>query len=261
MEQSRSKVAVVTGASKGIGNAIAFALAQEGRRVCMVARVKATLDAAAEEVRTLVGGEVLTVPGDVSDPALPELVVRTVAERWGDIDILVNNTGGPPPGTFLDHPEALWVRTIEQNFLSVVRFSRAVAPAMKHNRWGRIISVSSTIAKEPTPGMVLSASSRAAVSAFTKAISSELAPFNITVNTVCPGGVQTERVQELMTITAEHENKSRDDILRRSVSLIPVGRFADPAEIADVVVFLASQRASYVTGVSLMVDGGLTKSI
>ena len=257
----KNKVAVVTGASKGMGKAIALALSQEGCRVCLVARTKTTLDDTADEIQAQTRSDVLAIPGDVSDPSLIETVIKKTAERWGEIDILVNNAGGPPPGSFLDHDENVWVKTLDQNFLSVVRFSRAVVPQMKKKKWGRIINLTSTIAKEPTPFMVLSASARAAVSAFTKAISTELAPLNITVNTICPGAVQTERSENLMKLAAQKENQPVDEILKSSVALIPLQRSASPAEIADVVLFLASEKASYLTGVSLMVDGGLTKSM
>jgi len=257
----KNKIAIVTGASKGIGKAIALSLAQEGCRVCVVARTEATLHESRTEIQKLTNTELMTVTGDVGDPILIAAVVKRVQERWGGVDILVHNAGGPPPGSFLEHGEEAWELAINQNFLSAVRFSRALVPDMKLKNWGRIICLTSTIAKEPTPQMVLSASARAALSAFTKAIAVELAPFNITVNTVCPGGVQTDRVESLMQATAKRENRTVDEIRKRSVALIPSGRFASPAEVADVIAFLASEKGSYVTGVSLMVDGGLTKSV
>lgn len=257
----KNKVALVTGASKGIGRAIAMALAREGCRVCIVARSAAPLAAAADEIRQATGSEVLHAAADVSDAASIESMLARIHQHWGTVEVLVNNAGGPPPGSFLEHGEAVWQQTLDQNFLSVVRLSRAVAPAMKQKKWGRILNLTSTIAKEPTPAMVLSASTRAAVSAFTKAIAGELAPFNITVNTICPGGVQTERVASLMSITAQRENISVEEVVKRSVAMIPIQRFASAEEIAAIMVFLASEAASYVTGVSMMVDGGLTKSV
>lgn len=257
----KDKIAIVTGASKGIGRAIALSLAQEGCRVCVVARTEATLNESRAEIQKLSNTEVMAVTGDVADPILIAAVVRQVQDRWGGVDILVHNAGGPPPGSFLEHGEDAWALAINQNFLSAVRFSRAVVPGMKLKNWGRIICLTSTIAKEPTPQMVLSASARAALAAFTKAIAAELAPFSITVNTVCPGGVQTDRVELLMQAAAKRESRTVDEIRKRSVALIPSGRFASPAEVADVIAFLASEKGSYVTGVSLMVDGGLTKSV
>lgn len=256
-----NRVALITGASKGMGKAISLALAKEGARVCMVARTESALHTAAEDIRKLTAGEVMTIAGDVNDVALAAKVEDTIRQHWGAVDILVNNAGGPPPGPFLEQDETAWANALNQNFLSVVRFTSKMTPGMKANKWGRIISLTSTIAKEPSPGMVLSACARAAVSAFTKAISIELAPYNITVNTICPGGVQTERAVNLIKSAAEREHKSVDEIFRRSVSGIPIQRFADPAEIASVAAFLASEQSGYLTGVSLMVDGGLTKSL
>ncbi len=259
--QLKGKVAVVSGASKGMGKAISLALAAEGCRVCMVARTEAALEEAASELRSRTSAEAFTVAGDVSDPSVIADVMQQATKRWGGADIVVNNAGGPPPGSFLDHDEAAWAAALNQNFMSVVRFSRAAAPVMKQRNWGRIINITSTIAKEPSALMVLSASSRAAVSAFSKAISIELAPFNITVNTVCPGGVQTGRMENLMKLAAEREHIPIDQVMQRSVASIPLGRFASPEEIADIVLFLASAKASYLTGVSLMADAGLTKSV
>jgi 3-oxoacyl-[acyl-carrier protein] reductase len=257
----QGRVALVTGASKGIGKGIASALALEGCRVCMVARDAQVLDAAAAALRASGNPEILALPGDVSDPNLAARVSEQLAARWGGVDILINNAAGPPPGSFLEHDEPAWRDALDRNFLSVVRLVRAVAPGMKQRSWGRIISITSTIAKEPTPQMVLSASARAAVSAFTKAIAVELAPFNVTANVVCPGGVQTERLESLLRLSAEREGKSLEEVRKRSVASIPMQRFASTEEIASLVVFLASQRAAYLTGLSLMADGCLTKSV
>ena len=256
-----NKVALVTGGSSGIGMATALALATEGCRVCIVARNQAKLDVAVAQIYAATSSEIIGLSGDVVNAAEMLAHLDEIRKRMGAIDILVNNAGGPPPGSFLEHDDLVWAETLERNFMSVVRLSRAVAPAMKERRWGRIINVTSTIAKEPTPVMVLSASARAAVSAFTKAISGELAPFNVTVNTLCPGGVDTERVADLMAQTALREDKPLAEILKRSVSMIPAQRFATAAEIGAVMTFLASEQASYLTGLSLMADGGLTKGV
>ena len=255
------KVALVTGGSSGIGKATALALAAEGCNVCILARDTAKLESAATEIRAVTSANVFGLSGDVADAVGMAAHLDEVRRRLGPIDILVNNAGGPPPGSFLEHDDARWAETLERNFMSVVRLSRAVSPSMKERRWGRILNVTSTIAKEPTPAMVLSASARAAVSAFGKAISSELASFNITVNTVCPGGVDTERVANLMAQTAQREGKQMEEILNRSVAMIPAQRLATPAEIAALMAFLASEQASYLTGLSLMADGGLTKGV
>jgi 3-oxoacyl-[acyl-carrier protein] reductase len=256
-----NKVALVTGGSSGIGKATAMALASEGCKVCIVARDPAKLESASAEIRASSSAEVIGLVGDVSDSVVMARHLDEVRRHLGSIDILVNNAGGPPPGSFLEHDDSRWIETLERNFLSVVRLSRAVVPSMKERRWGRIVNVTSTIAKEPSAGMVLSASSRAAVSAFAKAISGELASYNVTVNTVCPGGVDTERVADLMAQTAQREGKSVEEILKRSVAMIPAQRLATAAEIAVLIAFLASEQASYLTGLSLMADGGLTKSV
>ena len=201
----------------------------------------------------------MDIASDVSDPKSAHEVVKYVIQKWGTLDILVNNAGGPPPGTFMEHDESAWTKALQQNFLSVVRFSKLAVPHMQKKKWGRIVNISSTIAKEPAPSMVLSASARAAVSAFTKAIATELASSNITVNTILPGGVMTDRATALIEAAAKSENKPFEEVLKRSEDSIPIKRFATPNEIADAALFLISQRGSYLTGISLPVDGGLTK--
>lgn len=261
VKRTSDRVALVTGASKGIGLAIARGLARDGCRVCMVARSVEPLEAAAETLQAETGAEVWTVPADVADPEVPQRIVAMVEQRWNGVDVLVNNAGGPPPGSFADHDDAVWLHAWNQTFMSVVRFTRAATPHMRAQGWGRVITVSSTLAAEPSPQMVLSGSARAAVSAFSKAVASELAPFGVTVNVVCPGGVRTDRLEQLVRAAAEKEGKPFEEALARSVAQIPAGRFASPDEFASVAVFLASDAASYVTGTSLMVDGGLTRGV
>lgn len=252
------KVAIVCGASKGIGLSIVEGLLEAGVKVLMVSRDENILEKKVQELS--LKGTVDFFGGDVSDQNLPEIVIQKVIQKWGRVDILVNNAGGPPMGSFLSHNKDAWESAIETNLMSVVRFSTAVAPIMKQNNWGRIISITSTVAKEPSPTMVLSATVRAGVAAFSKAISTELAPFNITVNVICPGGVLTDRLNSLITQRAAQENRKIEEILKESQESIPKKRFATPKEIADSVLFLLSDSGGYITGVSLSVDGGLSKS-
>jgi 3-oxoacyl-[acyl-carrier protein] reductase len=255
-----NKVAVVTGASKGMGKSIAQSLASEGVKVLLIAR---NLDLLKSEVNSLLalGYTASYLQGDVSDLDLPNTVLDFVKNEWNTTpDILINNAGGPPPGSVLHHSNETWDDALQINLLSVIRFTRSVLPFMKENKWGRIVSITSTVAKEPSPSMVLSATLRAGVSAFTKAVSSEFAADNITINVICPGGVLTDRLSSLLKQNAETTNRNYDDVLAESQNMIPAKRFASPDEIANTVTFLCSDAGSYITGTSIMVDGGLTKS-
>ena len=253
------RVAIVCGASKGMGFASAKALALHGAKVLMVARDPFVLESAAMAIAAE-GGVVESFAGDVRNPDLAQLAVDRCNAVWGQVDILVNNAGGPPMGSFLEHNGATWEAAIQSNLLSVVRFCKAVAPSMKSKNWGRIISITSTVAKEPSPAMVLSATTRAGVSAFSKALAIELAQFNISVNVICPGGVLTDRLVGLLHARSEREKREYKELLHESLASIPAQRFAEPEEIADVILFLASERGGYVNGVSLSVDGALTKA-
>jgi 3-oxoacyl-[acyl-carrier protein] reductase len=255
-----NKIAVVTGASKGIGKSIAHSLASEGVKVLLVAR---NLDLLKSEVHSLLelGYSAAYLQGDVSDLDLPNQVLVFIKKEWNSSpDILINNAGGPTPGYVLQHSDQTWDNALQINLLSVIRFTRAVLPFMKENKWGRVVSITSTVAKEPSPAMVLSATLRAGVSAFTKAVSSEFAEYNITLNVICPGGVLTDRLTSLLKQSAETTNRNYDEVLSESQNMIPAKRFANPDEIANTVTFLCSEAGSYITGSSIMVDGGLTKS-
>jgi len=260
-KMSKNKVAIVTGASKGIGKSIALSLAKDGYNICIVSRDATLLKNTAKEIASKTNQEVIYFPADVSYPESSDNILKFVLKKFNRVDTLVNNAGGPPAGSFLLQNDESWLSAIQQNLLSVIRLTKAVVPYMKKQNKGRIINISSTIAKEPSPAMVLSATARAGVSAFSKSISQELAPFNITVNTVCPGGVLTDRLKSLVEEAAEKANISYEEQLQKSLEIIPMNRFAEPKEIANIVSFLADDKSSYLTGTSIMVDGALTKSV
>lgn len=257
----KGRVAIVTGASSGMGFASAKGLAQQGAHLILVSRNEEKLVKARTEILALADVDIEIFPGDVMDKALPSRITELAMNKWGRIDILVNNAGGPPMGSFLEHDDDVWEQALEQNLRSVIRFTTAVTAVMTERKWGRIINITSTLAKEPSAEMVLSSTARAAVSAFSKSISIELAQHGITVNTLCPGGVLTDRLHNLLVTAAEKQDKSYDDILKKTQSIIPIGRFAEPEEFADTLIFIASERARYITGTTIMIDGGVTKSI
>lgn len=255
----KNKVAIVTGSSKGMGLAICEAMLKEGVKVMMVSRNEKAL----MELKLRFSNQKFEVDyyaGDVSSPDLHEKVIEKTLNRWGSIHILINNAGGPPMGSFLEQNDSSWAEAFQTNLMSVIRFSKAVTPHMKKNKWGRIVSITSSLAIEPSPLMVLSSTIRAGVSSFTKAISTELAADNITVNVICPGGVLTERLKSLIEDRTIRENRSYEEILNESQASIPANRFASSKEIADTILFLTSEKGSYITGVSLAVDGGLLRS-
>lgn len=258
MSDLTKKVAIVTGASKGIGFAIAKSLSLRGARVLIISRDYEKLRSSCESLVDL-GAQADYLAGDISDPNLPNLAIDRISQKWGAPNILINNGGGPPMGGVLDFSDVDWQSSIDQNLLSAIRFSRLLIPIMKRNQWGRILSVSSTVAKEPSPNMVLSATLRAGLGAFTKSIATDLAPHGVTVNVLCPGGVLTDRLKDLVRARSQREGLSYDSLIEQSVSSIPSGRFADPDELGKVAAFLCSDDAAYITGVSLSVDGGLTK--
>ena len=252
----RGRVALVTAASKGMGRACAVALGGEGARVAMCARTEADLRGAADEVRKT-GAEVLAVPADVTRGADVTALVDRVAQTFGGVDILVANAGGPPRGFFDELGDEQWQGAFELSLLSTVRLVRAVLPSMRAQRWGRILTIQSVSVKQPLPDLVLSNAVRPGVAGLMKTLASQLGKDNITVNTVCPGRIMTDRFLSGMKV----HGLSRDDYLARQSTDIPLGRIGTPEEFASVVTFLASERASYVTGVAIQVDGGLVRGL
>jgi len=255
------KVALVTAASQGIGFASAMALASAGADVAIVARRPEVLLDAHRRLADETGRKVVAIPGDVADPSFPQQAVADVTEQLGGIDILVNSAGGPKPGAFMEITRVDWDQALAQNLLSAVLFSQAVVPGMEDRLWGRIINIASTSVKEPMAEMVLSNATRAAVAAVAKTMSIELAKFGITVNTICPGPTYTDRASSLIEARCQKGGMTREEVIEQVVANVPIGRMAQPEEIASMVGFVASDLAGYLTGAVLAVDGGLTRSL
>jgi 3-oxoacyl-[acyl-carrier protein] reductase len=257
----RGKVGIVCASSKGLGKASALALAREGASVAICARHADVLERAAQEIRAETGAAVLATPADVSRPADLEQLVRATIDRFGAIDVLVTNTGGPPSAPFEQLDDAGWYTAIDSLLMSVVRLSRAVVPHMRARGGGRIINVTSISVKQPVEGLVLSNALRAAVTGLSKTLANELAADRILVNCVAPGYTATDRVIELAEAVAGREGVDPDVVQRRTEERIPLGRMGTPDEFGDAIAFLASERASYITGVTLQVDGGLVRGL
>jgi 3-oxoacyl-[acyl-carrier protein] reductase len=257
----KGKTALVCGSSQGIGRAVAEALAAEGAAVAVNSRSTDKVRAVAKEIAEATGAKVVSAAGDLTDPTAVESVVAEARAALGRIDILVTNTGGPPSGPFEDHDAEAWRHAIAQNLESVVNLVRAVLPEMKERRWGRIVNVTSISVKQPVAGLILSNSIRAAVTGFAKTISNEAAPFNVTVNCVLPGYTRTERLVDLAEANAGRSGASVEDIYAQWAVEAPMGRLAEPEELGAMTAFLCSEKAAYVTGQSVAVDGGWIKGL
>lgn len=252
----KNKSVIVAASSQGMGLATAHAFAAEGARVAMCARNAKTLSAAAEDVRKKRGTEVLEHALDVTDPAAVSRFVRSVGEKFGGIDVCVTNAGGPPAKSFLSITLEEWRKAEELNFLSVVHFAREVIPHMQKRRWGRFITITSTSVRQPIPDLVLSNSVRPSVVGLVKSLAVEFGKDGILCNNVAPGYTATERLSELSATRALAAGVTEQEIRDRWAADIPLRRLGKPEEIADVIVWLASERASYITGQTIMVDGG-----
>ena len=251
------KIALVAASSRGLGRAVATALAREGARLVMCARQRDDLEAAADRICADTGAEVCTVALDLSQQEGPARFVQTAVEQLGGVDILVTNVGGPPPGSFAEIDDQAWSQAFEQLVLSTVRLIRQAAPQMARRRSGRVINIASIAVKQPIPGLLLSNALRAAVVGLAKTLAGELAPQGILINTVCPGRIATDRLLELDQEQARQSGMALEQVRLEAQRLIPLGRYGQPEELASLVTFLASSRASYITGTTFLVDGGL----
>jgi 3-oxoacyl-[acyl-carrier protein] reductase len=257
----KGKIAFVAAGSKGLGRAIAHELAAEGAALAVNARGVEALDRTCREIESAANVEVLALPGDVSIPEQVDSMVRAAIARFGRIDILVTNAGGPPSGAFENLTPEMWNKAVDLTLLSVVNLTRAVLPGMKERRWGRIINVTSIAVKQPVHGLMLSNSLRSAVTGFARTLANEVAPYGVTVNNLLPGYTRTERVEQLSAATSSREGITREQAVARWEAEIPMGRLGDPREFAAVAAFLASERASYLTAGSIAVDGGWIRSL
>jgi len=251
------KVAMVAAASKGIGLAIAKELAAEGCRVSICARSEDVLEAAAEEIP----GDVRSYVVDITDADDLSWWIEQTRQDLGAVSILVTNTGGPPAGLLDQITDEQWQSGFDSTLMNVVRLVREVQTDMISNEWGRIVHITSLVAREPNRILPISSTLRAGLIALTRLQAVELAPSGITVNGVLPGHTLTDRQRHLAQVRAEREGTTADEALEKQGSEVPVGRLAEPEEIASVVAFLCSTRASYLTGTSILVDGGLTKGL
>jgi 3-oxoacyl-[acyl-carrier protein] reductase len=257
----KGRVAIVAASSQGIGRATAEAFAAEGCRVAMCSRNSAALEKAAQEIRTRHRAEVFGQALDVTDPAVVQNFVNEVVTKFGGVDICVTNAGGPPAKGFLAATIEEWRKAVDANFLSTVYFAREVIPHMQRKRWGRIITLTSITTKQPVADLVLSNAVRAAVVGLVKSLANEFGKDGILVNNVGPGYTATDRLKELAAARSKAQGKSEDEIFAAWAADSALKRVAEPREVADTIVWLASDRASYITGQTILVDGGAYKGL
>jgi 3-oxoacyl-[acyl-carrier protein] reductase len=255
------RVAIVAAASKGLGLAVATELAREGAHVAICARNAGTLEQAAAQIQQVTGREVFHQALDVADPKAVAAFVAAVETRFGRIDICVTNSGGPPSKSFKDASLDDWKAATEQLLMSTVFFAKETLPRMQKNKWGRLITITSSAVKQPVDGLLLSNSIRSAVTGLARTLANEYGADGITVNNLCPGYTRTDRLDNLAAAISARTGAKPQDAFAKWESQIPAGRVGTPEEFAAVVAFLASERASYVNGVSLAVDGGLVRSL
>lgn len=253
----KDQVALVTAASRGLGAAAATALAREGARVAICARNQQVLNDTGYRIAQETGGQVLTVQADVSNPDDIQNLVATTVDHFGRLDILITNAGGPPPGNMADVSLRDWDQAIQLTLLSAVRLCYAAVPVMKRQKSGSILAITSISVKQPLDNLLLSNALRLGVIGLVKSLSNELAPDGIRVNALCPGWTRTERVDQLLRARAEKSGLSVEQEAAKITAAIPMKRMADPEEFGRVAAFLVSPAASYITGVSLLVDGGM----
>lgn len=256
----KAKVALVVASSQGLGKAIAEELVKEGAFVMLTSRDKEKLQVVKEELEQLGTGKVAYYPADITNADEIKSLVQVTRETFGKIDILVNNAGGPPAGPFEQFSDEDWQKAFELNLLSYIRVIREVLPDLKQEG-GRIVNLASSSIKIPIPGLILSNTFRTGIVGLTKSLAEELAPYNILINTVAPGRIATDRVAFLDEVKAKKTGKTREEVENQSKQSIPLGRYGRPEEFAKVVTFLLSDASSYVTGSSILVDGGMIKSI
>ncbi len=255
------KTAVVCGASKGLGRACAEQLADEGVNLVVCSRNFDKIFSTARSISEKYGVNVVPIAADISQPESPDKLVGEAIKKFESVDILINNTGGPPPGRFDDIEDSEWENAFNLTLMSIVRMTRAVLPHMSSNGWGRIVNLASISVKQPIPGLILSNSLRSAVVGMAKSLSQDVASKGVLINTIATGNIDTERLRSIIKSRAKAAGVTEKKELSALESTIPMGRIGRPEELASLVVFLASERASYITGVTIQVDGGFFSGI
>jgi 3-oxoacyl-[acyl-carrier protein] reductase len=259
--QLKDRVALVAASSQGLGKAVALGLAREGARLALCARTDSELQKTAAEIRAETGVEVIARAVDVTVHEDVRAFVQEVAQAFGTVDICIANAGGPPSKSFAETTIAEWEKAADLNLMSTVYLAKETLPLMQARRWGRFIAITSMTVKQPVDGLILSNSIRCAVSGLVKTLSNEYGPYNVLVNNVCPGYTATVRLMDLASTIAAREGVTPSDVEDRWGRQTPLRRIGRPEEFADLVVFLASERASYITGSSIAVDGGFIKGL
>lgn len=257
----RDKIALVAASSRGLGRACAHSLSAEGAKVVICARDGKDLRSAADEIAGDTNNQVLAIVADLTSARDCRQVVQDTVEYFGGLHVLVTNNAGPPAGYFFDFDDNEWYRAIDLTLMSAIRLIRAAVPYMREGGWGRIINIASVSVKEPLDDLILSSSLLAGVVGMARTLASQLAADGITVNNVMPGYILTERVREIAQTRAKAQGKSPDEVLNGFAELVPMGRIGKPEELAAMVTFLASEQAAYVSGTSILVDGGRCKGL
>ncbi len=257
----QGKVACVAASSRGLGRAVAERLSTEGARVAICSRNESDLHRVAAEMRAAHGNVVLPVRADMRSKADIDHFINAAVEAWGRLDILVTNAGGPPSGPYAAFDDQAWLDALNLNFMSTVRLAYAAIPHLRATGGGRIIAMTSISALQPLDNLILSNGARAGVHGFIKSLANELAADKILVNAVCPGPILTDRMQNLFAAAMEQRNATMAEVQRVWTEQVPLGRLGAPEELANVVAFLASERASYLTGVFIPIDGGMRKGL
>jgi len=252
----KGRVAVVAAASQGLGFSVASGLAAEGAKLAICSRDQQRISAAGEKIRAQHGVEVIADAVDVTDPAAVHRFVQGAADRFGRIDVCVTNAGGPPAKNFLDTTNDEWRRAVETNFLSAVYFAKEVIPHMQRNRWGRFLTITSVSVKQPVADLIYSNAVRPAVVGLVKSLANEFGKDNILTNNIGPGYTATDRLKDLAAMRAKATGATEEELFGRWAADTAVKRVGTPEEFADLVVFLASERASNITGQTILVDGG-----
>jgi 3-oxoacyl-[acyl-carrier protein] reductase len=255
------KVAIVGGASKGLGRACAEVLAQEGARVALCSRSRDDLEKVAKDIRGATGREALVFAGDLDRAETIRSLVATTVERFGRIDVLVNNSGGPPLAQAQTATEEQWATAVQRSLLFFARMCREALPHLKKQRAGRIINILASTVYQPIPNLVLSGATRMGVVAFAKSLADEVGRDGVLVNNVCPGSIMSERMLSNVTARATQLGITLDEALAQRAAETAVGRLGEPKELAHLVAFLASGKSSYITGTTILVDGGLVRSV